>query len=551
MPPSLASRLLFHASPTPPPHLLATKNLPPELNPELYDFIALALRAYVSPWWSKITRYDKDFLPHITRILGAVVRSLELRVKEVDLSCLVFHDIPSIVTQHYIDYRNAAAKTSTSYATGGAASLSNLFAHLQPHMAISSEGILNAEYYRQIIDHILKVCLPAEDYEPESQRIIIREVLVKVVIEDIMPKITQPWFIYKILLDAMGPPDEPIFDPQPPLAASIAQSQPFSFHNLIVIVLSAVQACSGTCLALVQTYKQAITTIKLVQQSPPRTPQPSEIPIVLSTSAPVVPPEVLDITPKASKILQASSLRSVPSVRSTAFSEHHRRGPSSTFSGTPPPPNKHDPSVASTPNPSSSSYLQPSSTSTKQPTPPPPPYQANYTSSPLLLLVTILTLPTRFASSIIYTTLCMLCALFTSFLDKLLPHMLYTFLSPLFILNTVKTAKKTLFPNGYPGPPPVEPTLEEQMEMRRKLEGWRGRGGVTLAIPFILGPDPAATISAALDPLSDPQCNRRLAVFILDRILIALFPELAGGEGTSNEGTATPLSTISRSSSSH
>lgn len=214
MPPSLASRLLFHANPSPPPRLLATKNLPQDLNTELYDFIALALRAYVSPWWSKISRYDKDLLPQITQILVVVVRSLELRLLAVDLPNLIFQDIPAIATQHYTDYRNAAAKTSTSYATGGAASLPALFAHLQPHMAISTEGVLDAEYYRQIVDHILKVCLPAEDYEPESERIIIREVLVKVLLEDVIPKISQPWFIYKMLLDALG--DESTFTVRAP-----------------------------------------------------------------------------------------------------------------------------------------------------------------------------------------------------------------------------------------------------------------------------------------------------------------------------------------------
>jgi len=70
-PPSLAKRLLF-------PHLHPDADLPPllvsptvtsELNDELYNLIAIALRAYVHPWWTKITRYDKELLPDITRVL--------------------------------------------------------------------------------------------------------------------------------------------------------------------------------------------------------------------------------------------------------------------------------------------------------------------------------------------------------------------------------------------------------------------------------------------------------------------------------------------------
>lgn len=204
MPPSLASRLLFQG--TPPPTLVS-----PELTPELYDFIALALRAYVSPWWSKITRYDKDLLPHISTILSTVLRDLHLRAQAADLPSLVFHDVPAILTQHYRDHHNAAAKTATAYASGGAAPLSALFAQLQPHMAISPDGSLDREYYRQIVDHILKASLPPDDYDPDAERIIIREIFVKVLLDDIFPKVTQPWFIHKAILDLIGSPEQPIF----------------------------------------------------------------------------------------------------------------------------------------------------------------------------------------------------------------------------------------------------------------------------------------------------------------------------------------------------
>lgn len=213
MPPSLANRLLFHTSPPPP--LFANKNLPPELAQEIYDFIALALRAYVSPLWSKISRYDRDLLPQITHVLLVVIRVLEGRLKNVDLPALVFVDIPTILTQHYRDYRSAAAKVSTSYANGGGISLSTLFARMQPHIAISPSedeiSEVDPEYYRQVIDHILRACLPPEDYEPEAERIIIREVLVKVLLDDVIPRISQPWFIHKMLLDAIGQSNEPIY----------------------------------------------------------------------------------------------------------------------------------------------------------------------------------------------------------------------------------------------------------------------------------------------------------------------------------------------------
>lgn len=207
---SLARRLLLppHSSDDLPPLLARSPNAHPELTTELYDFIALALRAYVNPWWTKLTRYDKEFLPHINRILLHVIHILEDRIHNIPLESLVFHDLPTLVTQHYTDFRNAQSKLATSYATGGAASLSQLFAQIQPHMAISSDGTIDPEYYRQTVDLILKACLPPEDYEPEVERVIIREVLVKVIVGAIIPKVTQPWFIQKAILDLIGPIDD-------------------------------------------------------------------------------------------------------------------------------------------------------------------------------------------------------------------------------------------------------------------------------------------------------------------------------------------------------
>jgi PXA domain len=209
---TLARRLLAHpGSNDDLPPLLATQSLPPEITAELYDFIALALRAFVNTWWTKITRYDKEFLPHINKILTYVIGKLEERLVATELAPLVFQDIPTIVTQHYIDYRNAQDKLSTSYASGGASSLPALFAHLQPHMAILPDGQIDSEYYRQIVDQILRICLPPEDYEPEVQRSIIREIIVKIVVTDIIPKLSQPWFIHKAILDLAGTPEESIF----------------------------------------------------------------------------------------------------------------------------------------------------------------------------------------------------------------------------------------------------------------------------------------------------------------------------------------------------
>jgi hypothetical protein len=433
-PPSLAKRLL---SPNDPLPLLISQ----DLTPELYDFIAISLRAYISPWWSKISRYDKDLLPHITRILISVIRVLHSRTQALDIQSLVFRDVPPIITQHYRDYRNAASKTSTAYATGGAVPLSSLFFHLQPHIAILPNGSLDPEYYRQIVDHILKVCLPPDDYDPEPERLIVREIIVKLLLNDVIPKVTQPWFIHRTILDLIGPPENPPYF----VALPHSQSQPslssssFSFHTLIVLVLSALQSFSGVCLALIHAYKQALNTIKRVHKSPP---QPtSSTPTATPPEPEVFSTQTVPLPISASAISLTSSSSSVP-VLSTASSS---------------------PTISHT-----TSFQQPESHLDSD----------NYAQAPLAMISEISRSRDRLSSTIFFTTISMIATSMTPFLDKLLPHLLSDFLSPALILTITKTAKRTLFPNGYPGPPPIDPSPEEQAELRARLLAWRGKGGI-------------------------------------------------------------------------
>ncbi|TFK76884.1 hypothetical protein BDN72DRAFT_830053 [Pluteus cervinus] len=464
-PSTLARRLLSPSKDLPP--LLQSPNASPELNAELYDFIALALRAFVNPWWSKITRYDKEFLPDITRILTHVVHALEARALAIDLTPLVFHDIPVILASHFRDYHNVAEKISTSYAAGGAASLPVLFHHIQPHMALSPDGGIDREYYRQVVDVILKYCLPPEDYEPEAERYIVREIILKVLLDDVIPKISQPWFIQKVILDELGQEEEASHLFKPPSPSPTHNS--FSISTLLVIILSAIQSFSGACLALAQAYKQTVSTIKRVNQ----TAQPATTANSIGSNPP-------DNQPKQSA---ASSYSNTPT--------------SSVFSLPP-----------------------------IVPVEKPPP--SNLTPPLIDLLAEIFTLHQRFASSILTTFLTITAAFFSPFLDRLLPYLLSSFLSPAFFLNTTRTAKRTLFPNGYPGPPPIDPTPEEQAHMHSQLVNWRPRGAIVYLFPWVFGPDPSATLGRALEPLSNQHCNMHLVVFLLDRILVALFPELIG-----------------------
>ncbi|KAG5639358.1 hypothetical protein H0H81_003502 [Sphagnurus paluster] len=421
---TLANRLLFPA--LPPDESLPPLVGSPELSAELYDFIALGLRAYVVPWWSRLSRYDKEFLPELTTVLAEVIREFDGRLQAVDMPALLLRHAPTLITQHYRDFRSAQRKLATSYASGGAASLPQLFHQLQPHMAVSYDGRLDTEYFRQLVDHVLRVCLPPADYNPPAERLIVREILVKLLLNDIVPKITQPWFIYSSILSLLQLHDQARL-PDPPRSPSPPAATAFSFHTLLVLVLSAIQAVSGACLVLINTYKHALGTIKRVNTSHP---------------APASP--------------------------------------------------------------------------------------QHYADAPLSLLADILSLPHRAAAATLLSTARLAAHFSAPFLDRLLPHLLAAQLSPASVLALTRTAKRTLFPNGYPGPTPIEPTPDEQALLRARLVAWRPAGALPARLlPLLLGPDPSHTLDAALDPLSSAPCNVHLVLFLLDLFLLELFPELA------------------------
>ena len=150
-----------------------------------------------------MTRYDRDFLPQITVVVTFVIRSLAVRLQAVDAPSVLLSTLPLLLRQHYADFRQSRSKLGSAYAQGGAYSLSTLFQASQAHIGLDAEGKIEPEYVRQTFELVLGGTLPAEDCGSESERIIIREVLTKVVVKDVAPLLAQPWFWHKIMLEQL------------------------------------------------------------------------------------------------------------------------------------------------------------------------------------------------------------------------------------------------------------------------------------------------------------------------------------------------------------
>ncbi|KAH9056994.1 PXA domain-containing protein [Lactarius vividus] len=469
---SLTKRLLFpHLDPSSPlPPLLQTSAVYPPLDAELYDLIALALRAYINPWWTKISRYDKQLLVEITRTLSSVFRALEARVLAADLSPLVYHRLPVLLTQHCIDYRTAARKLGSSYAAAGSASLPMLFHGQQQHVGVSINGKIDEVYVRAAVDVFLKACLSPEDWDAEAERYLLREIVVKTICVDVAPRVTQPWFLHSTLLNLLGPAELPLRVNSPPSRPNTNSSVFPSFHTIIVLFLSAVQSISSTALSVIHIYKQTVNTIKRVHNSP-HTPAVRTVPYVseddVRPPVSVSPPE----TPSTPSFPTPSD-----SVVASLTSQPINAGTSSPTRTT----------VSAAPSPSPPNLARPS----------------------LLLIGELLSLRSRFTGSALLFLCDALIGVFASFLDRLLPLLLYTsFLTPVQVTGLVSAAKHSLFPNGYPAQSPPDPTPEEQAVLRSEL----------------------LRLSALLDPFDEQACNAHLFMLIFDLLLLALFPEMAVG----------------------
>jgi hypothetical protein len=208
----LARRLLFpalaHDDPLPSLFSAGTDDIADELDAELYDILALSLRAFVLPWWSKISKFDRDFTPRITQIIVHVVRGVYARLvhHDADTLALFLQDVPTILTTHYADYRLADSRSQSTQSDTPASSRARVFHALQPHVAISQDGVVDPTYLRLIIEHAMQQCLPPEDWEADTERFVVREVLVHLLVENLFERMAQPWFWMKAVLDVQQAP---------------------------------------------------------------------------------------------------------------------------------------------------------------------------------------------------------------------------------------------------------------------------------------------------------------------------------------------------------
>jgi hypothetical protein len=201
-PPSLHQRILYPFGTSP---RILHSSAYATLDPLLLDLIALICREHVLTWYSSISRDpDRAFIQQVSSILIHVIQALEVRLAQVDVVGLVVVDLPSLLEVHLRDWDQAVEKAQTGHAHN--LGRDEVFHALQPHIAISlvptqlgQIPVVDKTYLRALVDNLLRLLLLPEDFQAETERAIVREIIVNIILGGVFTKVAQPWFLHQII----------------------------------------------------------------------------------------------------------------------------------------------------------------------------------------------------------------------------------------------------------------------------------------------------------------------------------------------------------------
>ncbi|XAO21966.1 hypothetical protein I312_100728 [Cryptococcus bacillisporus CA1280] len=110
-------------------------------------------------------------------------------------------------------------------------------------------------------------------------------------------------------------------------------------------------------------------------------------------------------------------------------------------------------------------------------------------------------------------------------LDRIIPHLLSSQLTPKLSFRLIDLAEKLLFPlDGYPGPTPIDPTPDEAADMRNKAEK---RIGEIIPKPLrvVFCPEDK-DVRRLMEWMADAGCNAHLVGMMLVSLVATLLPDL-------------------------
>lgn len=179
-----------------------------KLDPIILDLIALICREHVLSWYSSISRDpDRAFIQQVAAVIIHVVQALEVRIAQVDLVELIMLELPALLERHIEDIDQAEEKSNSAHAHN--LDFDHVFRLLQPHIAVlltsgtsshPAEPSVDKTYLRALADNLLRLLLPPEDYRAETERAIVREIVVNIILGNVFTRVAQPWFLHQTIV---------------------------------------------------------------------------------------------------------------------------------------------------------------------------------------------------------------------------------------------------------------------------------------------------------------------------------------------------------------
>ena len=179
----------------------------------VHHLSALALRAYVLSWYTRISPRDRALLPSINNtIITPLLQPILTSIYDdsTPLLDLILLDLPTIITLHVKTYREAVHSTALGHGTLGDAYHARL--PLSSIIKIGDKWELSSLYYTSLADGLLKNGLSVEEYGSTVERLMARELVGRMVLGGVGKRLSEDWFWYSLLLKLLGEPEEKIKD---------------------------------------------------------------------------------------------------------------------------------------------------------------------------------------------------------------------------------------------------------------------------------------------------------------------------------------------------
>lgn len=269
----------------------------PALDPLLHRLIQLITKHFVLSWYQSIST-SKDYLkqPFVQHVQSTIVQlflKLQVALKSIDYLELLLIDLPELLNLHLSSISNTLQRLHqldssldpTTTHSIDSSTFDQLFVQLHPHPALqltttvlstasphliqarstptrhsvvppiprfpNATTLVSPTYLRLFIESLLQALLTKEEWQAETERFILREIILNAILAPVLCQFTSPRFIHTQLLGyliqtglANQPPSNPPQDPSPPTKNdanfdlhSIWDQLSVTFNNLVHFLL--------------------------------------------------------------------------------------------------------------------------------------------------------------------------------------------------------------------------------------------------------------------------------------------------------------------------